>query len=510
MRLNTFPLTGGLNITTPIIAQKPGFAYVALNFELAPVSGYRRPQGYERFDGRKSPSDFEYGVPRENQRALIAKPPGSGPIRGVFVLKGSTYAFRDNEAATQKRLYRSTSTGWVLVTTPTLLPGGRGEYIVENFYGSANTQACYGVDGVNKAFQFDGTTYTQITTGAEPLVPSHVCEFKKHLFLAYPGGSLQNSATGDPLDYTAQNGAGEIALGDEIYSILEMQGGVLGLFCRDRISILSGTSIDNFQLQQFSESGVKEWSVQPIFSDAIFLDKQIQRAATTSNFGDFQANSLSEPVRFIVEKLLQRVQFSLVSKTKNQYYLFGKNRDCLLATFNGGKLSGFTTLAFEDQFECGFVGEDLLGNEVVYVGGSSGYVYQFSKGASYDGKPIEAFLLLSPNHVGAYEQRKRFRKVVIEADVIGTSPIRVLAEFDYGAEPRALSQIFDTRFAGGLFNLSSFDEAAWSGDLKGYAKAYVDGHGRNISVFIFNSSDADSEFTLESMSIGYDIRGQVR
>lgn len=510
MRLSSFPLTGGLNITTPIVAQRPGFAYVALNYELAPVSGYRRIKGYERFDGRQSPSDFEYGAPREAQRALIQRVPGSGPVRGVFVLKGFVYAFRDTLDGMAKALYRSSGLGWQLVSTPTLMPGGKGEYIIDNFSGSPNGLACYGVDGVNKAFQFDGSVYTEITTGSEPLAPTHVCEYKKHLFLSYPGGSLQNSATGDPLGYQALNGAGELALGDEIYGILEIQGGALGVFGKDRIQILQGTSAQNFILDAFSDSGIKEFTVQPIFSDAIFLDKQIQRMRSTQSFGDFQANSISEPVRFLVEKYVLRARFSMVSKSRNQYYLFGSGKDCLVATFNDGKLSGFTTLSFEDQFSCAFVGEDSSGAEAIFMGGDNGYVYQFSKGSSFDGKKIQAFLLLAPNHVGSYGIRKRFRRVVVEADIISASPIQVFAEFDYGAEPRSLVSIFDARFAGGLFNLSNFDEAAWSGDLKGYATADVPGHGRNIAVFLFNESDTETEFTLESMSIGFDIRGQVR
>jgi hypothetical protein len=51
-----FPLGGGLDLITPAIAQKPGSAIGALNYEPA-SNGYRRVEGYERFDGRTSPTD---------------------------------------------------------------------------------------------------------------------------------------------------------------------------------------------------------------------------------------------------------------------------------------------------------------------------------------------------------------------------------------------------------------------------------------------------------------------
>lgn len=511
MRIQSFALGGGLNITKPIIALKPGEAYVAVNYELAPVAGYRRTKGYERFDGRVSPSDFEYGVAREAQRALIQPVPGSGPVRGAFALKGSLYAFRNTANGMAKKLYRATPAGWVEVMTPVLNPGGQGEFILNNFYGGTTTLAIYGVDGVNKAFQFDGTTFTQITTGSEPLFPTHIAEFRNHLFLSYPGGSLQNSATGDPLDYTAINGAGEIGAGDEIQSLLELQGNSLAVFCLDRISILQGTSAENFTFQLFSDSGVKPGTVQPLFSDAIFLDKQIQRLQTSQSFGDFQANSLSEPVRPIVEDLLDLTRlFSVVSRSKNQYMLFGERGDVLVATFNGGRLSGFTRLTLAHQFLSVHVTESISGKEELYACGEDGYVYQLDKGTSFDGQKILSLLLLAPNHVSAYEQKKRFRKVVLELDAPALSVIRVFAEFDYGASPRAASQEFSTRPQGSVFNDGRFNEAYWSGDLKGYATAYVEGHGRNITVFIYNESDQDESFILESMAIGYDIRGQVR
>jgi hypothetical protein len=54
-----FPLGGGLDLITPAIAQKPGSAIGALNYEPA-ANGYRRVEGYERFDGRLSPTDAPY------------------------------------------------------------------------------------------------------------------------------------------------------------------------------------------------------------------------------------------------------------------------------------------------------------------------------------------------------------------------------------------------------------------------------------------------------------------
>lgn len=56
-----FPLQGGLNLTTPSVRTPKGHAIAAENYQ--PVErGYRRFDGFERFDGRPSPSAASYWV----------------------------------------------------------------------------------------------------------------------------------------------------------------------------------------------------------------------------------------------------------------------------------------------------------------------------------------------------------------------------------------------------------------------------------------------------------------
>ena len=512
MRYETFPLTGGVNVATPIIALKPGFALVAQNYELAPVSGYVRTKGFERFDGQTAPSTAIDQIEAQLLRAAIGPVPGAGPVRGVFVLKGSVYAFRDTVDLAAKKLYRSTLLGWQEVTTPLLNPGGKLSVCISNFFGTIGSQAAYGADSVNKPFEFNGTTYTEIETGVPAgIYPTKATEFKNHLFLAYPGGSLQNSSLGNPLLFDAISGAGEIGVGDEISDLIELQGGQLGIFCKDRIQLLQGTSADNFLLQAFSDSGVRPETVQPIFSDIIYLDRQIQRLATTDAFGDFASASLSEPVRPLVDSLLKRNPISFTSKAKNQYVLLDDTGFGLVATFAGNQLSGFTTLSIPKSFFTTFNGE-LDMDEVIFMGGEDGFVYQWDSGLDFDGEPISSILLLAPIHIkNSFQLRKRFRKVVIETDSRSEISLLVRAEFDYGAVSPSQIANATTRRQGGIFDVSLYDQALYSGELKGHSTAYVAGHGRNIAVYIYNNSIfGQLPHTLESMTIGYDTRGQIR
>lgn len=53
---------GGLDIVTPPLSMSPGKLRESQNYEIGEFGGYRMVGGYERFDGRPSPSDAQYTV----------------------------------------------------------------------------------------------------------------------------------------------------------------------------------------------------------------------------------------------------------------------------------------------------------------------------------------------------------------------------------------------------------------------------------------------------------------
>lgn len=59
-QLSYFPLKGGLNLVTPPLSMPDGMCREAKNFEASIDGGYRRIDGYERFDGKPQPSDAIY------------------------------------------------------------------------------------------------------------------------------------------------------------------------------------------------------------------------------------------------------------------------------------------------------------------------------------------------------------------------------------------------------------------------------------------------------------------
>jgi len=62
MRIKYFPFMGGEILTDPALSQPPGSLLYGKNYEVYPEGGYRRIDGFERFDGRTKPSESLYWI----------------------------------------------------------------------------------------------------------------------------------------------------------------------------------------------------------------------------------------------------------------------------------------------------------------------------------------------------------------------------------------------------------------------------------------------------------------
>lgn len=98
---HTFALQGGLDLVTPPIAFVPGRAIGARNYE-PEVRGYRRMQGYERYDGQPEPSKASYWIVQFTGSDLevtagdqVDGPSGSGIAVVDGVLESGSYAGSD-------------------------------------------------------------------------------------------------------------------------------------------------------------------------------------------------------------------------------------------------------------------------------------------------------------------------------------------------------------------------------------------------------------------------------
>ena len=600
-------LGGGENVAAPATQIPPGEALLLQNYELSFLGGYRRVDGFERADGRPSPSAAVYKVLNfitgstsisvddtltgassgdsgrvlqvnltsgswvggdaagnivlgnptgvfqdaedlqvsgstvavasgiteiaatdaldtsyselaiETYRADIQAVPGSGPIRGVWVYNGKRYAFRDDAAGTTCKMYEESSSGWVEVTTPSLSPGGAYEFDNFNFSGSAGSQKMYGCDGVNKGFMFDGTTFTQITTGMTVDTPIKVIAHKYQLFFLFPGGSLQFSSVGDPTTWSPVTGAGELALGEEGSGLMILAGDVLGIWTRNKTFVLYGSSSADWDLKVLNPNlGAIDKSVQQISTNPFALgDQGIVSQSPTYAYGNFVQNIVSDKIHPLLEEYKDYLISSLSVRSKKQYRLFFVNGadylgiSCLV---QGGKFVGSSRMDYGMPIRCCCSGRATDGSEMLLFGSDDGYVYDMDKGTSFDGAAVEAYIRFPFANLKSPENNKRFFKVIMLMDSPSQITMQFTPDFSYGDTSylSPLTQDIIGVSGGGIWGVDFWGSFLWSEAVVGSATAYIDGSGNNMSMLIYTSDIYAQPHTLQTMMLHYEVRGLKR
>lgn len=506
-----FPLQGGLDLVTPPLAMPPGRMIAGENYEPHPA-GYRRIDGYERFDGRPAPSDAPTDERAQEARAAILPLPGSGPVRGVTVYRDRVYAFRDNAAGDACIMHKATDEGWQAVDTGEvrLQSGGRFSFVIYNFSGHEAGEYLYWCDGINPAIMFDGSVLTPIETGMENDAPTAIAAHANHLFLAFPGGSLQHSGLGDPTLWAVAEGAAEIGLGEDITALLPMVG-VLAIFGRNRAAILYGTSAADWQIKTLSdEAGALTGTAQYI-GTAIYLDDRgVRSLSTTQNYGDFKKGTLSQPVDPLFGKLRGHAPTSsLRVREKDQYRIYWDN-GAGVVMYLGRKRPEFMVFKLPVTVRTATSAE-MYGAEIMLAGADDGYVYRLDRGNDFDGAPIPAWCRLAFSHQGKPMRVKRYHKAAIDIETYARTRIGLVAEFGYGdpGQPPA-SETMEIVGGGGFWEEADWDNFHWSVPVEGVAETHIAGLGRNISLCVVSHEAGEEAHILHGVTINYSERGAVR
>jgi hypothetical protein len=477
--VGTFDIGENLLVGTDVVGVVNGFAYIG--------------------------TDAATVAQAENLRRLaISEVPGSGPVRGIAYFAGALYAFRNTTDGTAKKMYRSTAAGWVEVTTPALLPFGKLESVVYDF---GDGDKLFGCDGINKAFQFDGTTYTEITTGATSDNPRHIAAHQNHLFVAM-GSSLMHSGVGDPLDWDALSGAGEINVGAPITNMVPQPGsqgaGALAVSTPSSLHILYGTSAADWSFVVLqSEVGAKEWSMQNIGVAFMLSEMGVTIIGQSQEYGNFAHSVVSSRAKSWLKRFGQNITCSTIHHEKNQYRLFFGNRG-LFITVRGREVVGMMPVEYHVPVECCLTTSD----DKFFFGGQDGFVYQGGSGRSFDGRPIYSLLVFPFNSSKSIRQRKRYRRLI--AEISAESPVEMQANFtlSYG-DMDALNHetVLNQRgFSTSEWDVATWDVDFWDGGTSPVARIELAGVGENISVALSHESAVDMPFVLRSFILEFSPR----
>lgn len=393
-------------------------------------------------------------------------------------------------------------------TAITLLPGGRYECISTNFAGSTPTQRMYGVDGVNRAFEFDGTTFVPIRTGMANDAPKFIIEHKLKLFLAFKG-SVQYSGDGLPYQYTLLTGANEIGLGDDVTGYSVQAGDTLAIFTRNTSHQLNGSTNNSFQRLPISkEIGALPYTVQTIGKTYAMDDRGVILTERVQQYGNFSQSTVTPAVQSVVDQLRTKAIGSVVYRSRGQMRVYGSDGSGIIMAFDQqGGLIGTTQLQYPVNPTCFASCEDATGKDVVFFGADNGFIYQADKGSSFDGAAIESYLRMPFNNISSPRMRKRFNRAIMDMSAAAYAAIRFQPEFSYGDPDVATHrlQTGEVVGGGGYWDVSLWDNFFYDAKLVSSPEFSIEGRGLNMALLFYSSSAKDLGHILQGMIIHFSI-----
>ena len=487
-----FACQGGLVLDQSTFAMQPGMALELENFEPDTKGGYRRINGYEKWNSNIVPQT-------------------SASSESVLM---SAYFDGSIIAARGEKVFKAGTTGsWTQIDTGRTNAGKYTHFR----YNLAGTDYIVWADGANHASKYDGTTVTDLNATGAPSDPQYVVGHKDALFFAGMSSTPQAIVFTSPFtddDFNTANGAGTINVDSNITGLFPFRD-QLYIFCEERIFKLVGNSIADFQLQPVTrEIGcLNGFTIQEFAGDLVFLGPDgLRTVAGTERIGDVELGTISRAVQERFEGLTDIDQFdSVVIPDKTQYRIFFTNT----ASRNRGQTKGIICVRKGDAYEFGEVKgiqpscTDFItsqGETFILHGGFDGYVYRQEKGDDYDGNLIVGRYRSPDLTMGDAGIRKNFQRVIINYAPTGIVNADLFLRYDYEAPtvPRPAAYPFDSSTVVAIYGTSAYGTATYGGQSNPLVRQPVEGSGFALAMRVVDNGTS-APYTLKGFQLEFNV-----
>ena len=484
-----------------------GWSQVALGFEMAFTSGGTT----EITEGQTITGATSAATAVLTRVMLESGSWTAGDAAGKFIFASQTGTFQaeniDVGASSNLAAIAADS------SAITLAVGGRFSFFPYDF---GEGLRLYGVDKINRGFEFDGTVFCPISTGMTTDTPNYVVAHKNHLFFAY-GSSLQHSGIKAPYSWTVITGAAELLVGDEITSLSPQSGSeinaALSVFSKNTIHTLYGSSSSDWQLDKYKdEVGARAYSVQTVVNTFFLDDRGVTDLRAVQAFGNFSHSTISKLIQSWINARKGRVLDSCIVRDKAQVRMFFNDKSALYVTFREGKLVGMMPQLLDHYVRCMYSREYSTGIETIKFGSDDGYIYECEKGTSFDGGSIDSFLVTHFHHSKSPRTNKDYVDMTLEVTGTGYSQITVGYELGYGSTnlPQPADVTETAAFSQTIWDDFTWDAFYWDGKTIAPSVFEVDGSGENISIAIRTNSDYFQPIKVSGAYLRYRDRDQLR
>ena len=496
-------LVGGLVLNKSMFEMQPGEALELTNFEPDIGGGYRRINGFVKFNTNEVTSGST-----------------TGAILMSAIYKDKVIAARGTE------VFKLGSSGAVSSIDTGRTSAGRYDFDVYNMSG---TEKIIWADGANNASSYDNSSVTDISGTGAPANPKYVKIFKNHAFYAGMSATPQKVIFSAPYaegEFSAAKGAGSISVTSDIVG-LKVFREQLYIFCTNAIFRLVGNSISDFQMQPVTTNVgcVAPQSIQEVGGDIIFLSADgLRTVAGTEKIGDVELGVISRPVQRRFTELnytdAANTITSVVIRAKTQYRIFFSNSSAeteskgIIAVWRGDRWEFSEVKGIKPNCaDSGYISNV----ETTVHGGYDGYIYKQETGSTFTNAG-DSTLTIKGRYKSAHWTmgdpgiRKRFHRAILNYRPEGSLDTNLGLEYDYGSDdvlnPDSIS-IAGAQEGAAIYGSASYGTAEYGGAEFVLVRQPIVGSGFAVALqFTDSATETCNPYSLKGFSLEFAAAGR--
>ena len=487
-----FACEGGLILNRSTFAMQPGMALELENFEPDVGGGYRRINGFEKWNSNVVPQTAS----------------SSEPVLMSAFFEGNNKVI----AARGEKVFEAGTTGsWTQIDT------GRSNANKYTFfrYNLSGTDHIVWADGANHATKYDGTTVTDLNATGAPANPKFVVGFKDALFFAGHSANPEELVFTAPFtdnDFSTANGAGAIRVDSTITALFPFRNELI-IFGENRIYRLTGNTIADFVMQPITRDigCLNGFTVQELGGDIIFLGRDgLRTVAGTERINDVELGTISKPIQERFNGVTDIDQFdSLVIPDKTQYRLFQVNTSANTESQTKGIIAVKREQGYEFSETLGIQpsctdSNSVQGTTYVLHGGFDGFVYRQEKTNKFDGTNIVGRYRSTDITAGDAGIRKNFQRVIINYAPTGIVNSDLFLRYNY--EDAIISQPaaypFDSSKIVALYGIGAYGTVTYGGQSNPLVRQPVEGSGFAIALRVVDNGES-SPYSLKGFQLEF-------
>jgi len=494
----TFPLMGGLVLNKSTFAMQPGEALELVNFEPDINGGYRRINGFVKYNTNVVPQ-----TSASTEEVLLS------------------CIFNDKIVAARGEKIFTASAGSGSWTERDSGRTSAGVYTFERFNFDGNDKLIV-ADGNNAPTVFNTSfAATDVTSAGGGEVSTavtgakFVVAFKDHMFYGGMASNKQEVVFSVPFDednFATGSGAGSFKVDDTITGLKVFREDLF-IFCEDRIFKLTGTSSSNFAVAPVTRNigCVNGQTIQEFAGDLIFLAPDgLRTVAGTARIGDVELGTISTPVQSVFNDNIANASGfrSLVIPNKTQYRVcFTKSGVAQSAT------EGVTTSLRGQAFEFAQLkgirptSTDTVSTAtetIVIHGGEGGYIYQQESGNDFDGTAIAGKYRSPDLSFGDAGIRKHMHRVLVSYKPEAAISADMFLRYDYEDpdSPRPAAYSLTASDIVAVYGTGVYGTATYGGQSEPLLRQSVEGSGFTVALRV-DDNGTTAPYALRGFQMEY-------